>query len=187
MNGKKLACIILMIVLAGLVYGTQVMQKTSSARHDEASAAESEFNNARSQREILETELTKLKYDTQDLRQFLTQWEPVIGRIQTAQEAEQTLMSIVRNSGILTLTQKFEIKDSRTNPLIPKSLQGTLTVQDDYAKTLNWLGELERKLPLARITTCRLKQGESGRQINLEIHFEIPLINIQAEIEEPKK
>ena len=60
-------------------------------------------------------------------------------------------------------------------------------MQDEYSKTLNWLGELERKLPLARVTTCRLKQGETGRQVSLEIRFEIPMINLDAQPEEAKK
>jgi hypothetical protein len=62
-------------------------------------------------------------------------------------------------------------------------VQGTVIVQDDFAKTLNWLGELECKIPLIRITTCRIKQGETGRQVNLEIHFEVPLVDLNAALD----
>jgi hypothetical protein len=79
------------------------------------------------------------------------------------------------------------MRENRDNKIVPRALLGTLIVQDDYAKTMNWLGEVERKLPLIRITSCRLKQGETGRQVSLEIHFEIPIVNLQAEMDETKK
>lgn len=187
MNGKKIACVLLMMILAGIAYGTQIMQQRSKAMNEEADAAETDARTAETQRNVTETELKRLEYDTQDLRQFLKDWEPAIRRLQTSQEAEQALQGIVRNSGILTVSQKFEIKDNRDQKIVPKVLQGTLIVQDEYSKTLNWLGDLERKLPLARVTLCRLKQGETGRQVNLEIHFEIPMVNLDALPEEQKK
>jgi hypothetical protein len=187
MNGKKLACVVLMMIIAGIAYGAQIMQKRAQAMVEESTNAETDARSAEDQCQIMQTEVTNLKFKTQDLQQFLKDWEPTIKRIQSTQEAEQALQSIVRNSHILTLSQKSEMRENRENKIVPKVLQGTLVVQDDYAKTMNWLGEIERKLPLTRITSCRLKQGETGRQVNLEIRFEIPMINLQGEIEDQKK
>lgn len=186
MNGKKIACVILMMIVAGITYGAQMFQKRAKAMREEADGAESSATNAQTMRTVAETALIRTKYDTRELREFLKQWEPELLKIQTGQEAEQALLSIVRNSHILTVSQKFEVKENRTNPMVPKSLQGTLVVQDDYAKTMNWLGELERRLPLARIAVCRIRQGESGRQINMEINFDIPLVNPKADPEVKK-
>lgn len=187
MNGKKIACLLLLLIVAGVAYGTQIMQRRCQAMLDEAEAAGIDARTAEGQRNVAETELKRLEFDTQDLRQFLADWGPAIKRIQTAQEADQAISSILRNSGILTISQKFEIRENRDQKVVPKILQGTLIVQDEYSKTLNWLGELERRLPLARVTSCRLKQGETGRQVSLEIHFEIPMINLDAQPEEAKK
>lgn len=187
MNGKKIACVVLLMILAGIAYGTQIMQKRAKGMLDEASAAETDAKTAETQSKVADTEVTNLKFKTQDLRQFLKDWEPGIKRIQTTQEAEQALQSIVRNSRIFTVSQKLEVRENRESKITPKVLQGTLIVQDEYAKTLNWLGELERKLPLTRITSCRIKQGETGRQVNVEIHFEIPIVNLGAQMDEQKK
>jgi hypothetical protein len=187
MNGKKLACVVLMMIVAGIAYGTQIMQHRSAAMVEEANGAETDANMAKSQCEVAETTLKRLEFDSAELRQFLKDWEPAIRRIQSSQDADQALQTMLRSSGILTISQKFEVKDSKDGKMIGKVLQGTLIVQDEYSKTLNWLGELERKLPFARVTVCRLKQGETGRQINLELHFEIPIINLDAPAEEPKK
>ncbi|HSJ04650.1 MAG: hypothetical protein ACAI34_00625 [Verrucomicrobium sp.] len=186
MNGKKIACVLLMMILAGIAYGSQMMQKRAKAMRSDADSAEADASNARTLCTVEETTLATTRYDSRELREFLQVWDSEMSRIQTGQEAEQALLAVVRNSRILTVSQKFEVKENRNNPVVPKSLQGTLIVQDDYAKTLNWLGELERRLPLARITTCRIRQGESGRQVNLEIHFDIPLVNLKAEMEVKK-
>jgi hypothetical protein len=187
MNGKKIAALILVMIIAGIAYGAQVMQKKASAMRTEASTSEDDCNAAQDGRKNECVKLTRIDGDCKEYRQFLKRWRPVIEHFQTGQEAEQVLMGIVRNSGILVLSQKFEVKESRNNPLVPKTLQGTLVTQDEYGKALNWLGELEKKIPLIRVNACRIKQGENGRQINMEVHFEIPLVNLEAEVEQPKK
>ncbi len=186
MNGKKLACVILIMIVAGIAYGTQIMGQRAKSMRDDAEAAETEKRAAQSDLDVSKISLTKLNEDTKELRNFLRAWEPVVQRIQTGQEAEQLLLSLLRDTGILTVSQKFEVKTSQTNLLVPKSLQGTLIVQGEYNKVLNWLGDFERKLPLARINSCRLKQGETGRQANIEIHFEIPMVNLDAQFDEVK-
>jgi hypothetical protein len=187
MNGKKMACVVLMMILAGIAYGAQIMQQHCKSMNAEAESADTEAKAAETQRTVVETSLKRLEFDTQDLRQFLKVWEPTISRIRTSQDADQAVQSILRNSGILTVSQKIEVKESREVKIIPKVLQCTVVVQDEYAKTLNWLGELERKMPYARVTVCRFKQGETGRQVNLEVHLEIPIVDLNAKPDEPKK
>lgn len=187
MNGKKIACVILMMIVAGIAYSAQIMQQRAKNMREEADNAETDARTLEGEAKRADIETTNLKFKTQDLRQFLREWEPGIKRIQTTQEAEQALQSVIRNSHILVVSQRFEMRDMRDSKLTPKVMQGTLIVQDEFAKTMNWLGELERRLPLMRINTCRLKQGETGRQINLELHFEIPIVNLDAQADEQKK
>jgi hypothetical protein len=176
-----------MMILAGIAYGAQIMQQRSKSMNAEAEVSESDAKSAETQRTVVETSLKRLEFDTQELRQFLKDWVPTINHIQSAQDADQALQGMLRNSGILTVSQKIELRDSREVKIIPKVLQCTVVVQDEYAKTLNWLGEMERKMPFARVTVCRLKQGETGRQVNLELHLEIPIIDLEAKADEPKK
>jgi hypothetical protein len=187
MNGKKMACVVLMMILAGIAYGAQIMQQHCKSMNEEADASETEAKTAETQRTVVETSLKRLEFDTQELRQFLKEWEPTVSRMQSAQDADGALQSVLRNSGILTVSQKIELKESREVKIIPKVLQCTVVVQDEYTKTLNWLGELERKMPYARVTVCRFKQGETGRQVNLELHVEIPIVDLTAKADDPKK
>jgi hypothetical protein len=185
MNGTKIACVVLMMFVASIAYGTQIMHQRAKAMKDEAEMADTDCRNAATASEVASTTLTRLKYDSGDLRQFLNDWKPFIKRIQTVQEAEQVLQSLLRNSGILTVSQKFEVREHRENKMMPRFLQGTLVVEDEFSKTMNWLGELERKVPLSRVTSCRLRQGETGRQVNLELRFEIPIIDLEVPMDTP--
>lgn len=187
MNGKKIAALILVMIIASIAYGAQIMQKKASAMRTEASSSKDEYDLSQEKRKNKGIELQRIDFESKELRQFLKRWKPIIERVQTGQEAEQALMSVVRNSGILVLSQKFEVKENHSNPLIPKTLQGTLITQDEFGKAMNWLGELEFRIPLIRVNGCRIKQGENGRQINLEVHFEIPLVNLEADIDQAKK
>ncbi len=187
MNGKKVACLVLIMIIATFVYGAQTMQNAAAAMLKEKDIANEEYIDAETECFKEEAGLVRHTDETRELRQFLTTWTPVINKFQSGQDAEQELMKTIRNNSLLTLTQKFEVRENHTNPLVPRSFLASLTVQDEFSKTMNWLGEIERKIPVARVTSCRVKQGDAGRRVNMEIHFEIPLINLQAVFEEVKK
>ena len=183
MNEKQLACIILWIVMAIMYYGTEIMSKRTTSLRTEADSIKQSGTITYQEAETARITVVKLKNTTQDLLQFLDTWTPAINRMQTNQDAEQALLSVIRNSGILVVSQKFEVKENRTNAMMPRSLQGTLVIQDEYPKTMNWLGELETKVPLIRIGSCRIKQGETGRQVNMELRFEVPLVDLNAKLD----
>ncbi len=189
MNGQKLACVLIIMVIACLAYGGQTIQKRNSASQKEAEEADGTRVTADSLLKAQEITHTLVEAKTRNLRQFLKDWEPIISRFQSPQDAEQAINSVLRSTGIFILTQKFDVKTIPNNGMMSKVLQGTIIVQDEYSKTLNWLGDLERRLPLARMTACRIKQGENGRQINLELNVELPLIEAPkppAPIEAPE-
>lgn len=182
MNGKKLACVVLMIFIGIATYAGQIVHQKATAKRTEAETAESDANAAKSELEIAETRTTKLRYDSDELRRFLTAWTVHIDRIQTQGQVEESILASLRNASMLILSQKFEVRDNRTTPVIPKIVRASLVLEDDYAKTLNWVGELERRLPLARMMNCRITGGENGRQVHAEITLEVPLVNLLAEM-----
>jgi hypothetical protein len=177
----------LVMIIAAVIYGTQTMQHAASAMQTEKDTANDEFLEAQNQCYKQEKKLAQRTEETRELRQFLETWTPIINRYQSSQDGELELMKTIRNNSLLTLAQKLEVRENKTNTLVPKSLLASFTVQDDYAKTMNWLGEIERKIPIARVTNCRLKKGDAGGRVNLEVHFEIPFINLQASFVEAKK
>lgn len=182
MNGKKLACVILMILIGIATYAGQIVHQKAVAKRTEAETAESDAGSAESELKVAQTRNDVLRHDSDELRRFLTAWVPHIDRVQTQTEVEESVLASLRNANLLVLSQKFEVRENRTTPVIPKIVRAALVLEDDYAKTLNWVGELERRLPLARMMNCRITGGENGRQVHTEVTIEVPLVNLQAEL-----
>ena len=89
MNGKKVACLILIMIIAAVVYGTQMMQQAAAAMATEKNTANDEFTSADTECFKQEAGLARRTEETRELRQFLSTWTPVIGRFQSSQDAEQ--------------------------------------------------------------------------------------------------
>ena len=180
MNGKKIACILLLIVMGTLIYSYQILHGKASNKRAEAESAESAAIAAEGERDAANMELIRIKSETSELSRFLNTWTTVADRIQTQSEVEEAVTASLRNSNTIVVSQKFEPRDNRSSPTIPKIIRANLVLEDDYAKTMNWVGELERRLPLARVTNCRITGGENGHQIHAEVTLEVPIVNLKA-------
>lgn len=191
MNPKQIACFILLAFIGVLVYIAQIVHGKVTAMRTEAEDAITAATNAETERSTAEIKAAMVKTETEEVRRFLRAWLPSIDKMQTQQEAEQAVELSLRERNIgLIRARATELKTSASNKLIPKSVLTTLTIEEEYAKVLNWLGDLERRLPLARVKVVQVSGGSSGRQLKLDVTFETPLFDlasVEAKKPVPKK
>lgn len=188
MNPKQLACIILLMVIGAMTYTAQTIHKKVATTRAEAEDAETAAVTAENERSTAEIETTVFKANTEDLRRFLRSWLPAIEHVQTQQEAEQTIELSLRERGIsLVRSRKTESKQSVGNKLIPKSVITTLTIEEEFAKVLNWLGDIERRLPTARMKVVQITGGSTGTQLKMDVSFETPIFDLAAADADKKK
>lgn len=188
MNPKQLACVVLLLIIGAMTYTAQIIHNTVATTRAGAEEAESTAVTAETERATAEIETAMFKTDTEDVRRFLRSWLPAIERVQTQQEAEQTIELSLRERGIsLVRSRKTEVKASASNRLIPKSVLTTLTIEEEFAKVLNWLGDLERRLPTARMKVVQITGGSTGRELKLEVSFETPIFDLAAADAEKKE
>lgn len=181
MNPKQLACFLLMALIGVIVYAAQIVHQKVSAMRQEADDAESAATNAETERSTAEIKTAVLKTETEEIRRFLRAWLPAVEKIQTQQEVEQTIELSLREGGIgLVRQRRTEPKGSTTNKLIPKSVLTTLTIEEEYAKVLNWLGDIERRLPLSRMKIVQITGGSTARQLKLDVSFETPIFDLNS-------
>jgi hypothetical protein len=182
MNPKQLACVVLMMFIGVVTYFAQTVHHKVTAMKKSASMAQQDAITAEGARQASEILTARTKAETEEIRRFLQAWVPYVDKAQTEQEVESTIEFSLREKGItLVRSRKSEVKISRDNKIIPKSVLTTLVIEDEYAKVQNWLGDIERRLPLARVRTCRITGGSSARQLRLDVSLETPLINLSAE------
>lgn len=188
MNPKQLACVVLLLIIGAMTYTAQIVHNTVSTTRAEAEEAENAATTAENERSTAEIETAMFKTDTEDVRRFLRSWLPSIERLQTQQEADQTIELSLRERGInLVLSRKTEVKANTGNRIIPKSVLTTLKIEEEYAKVLNWLGDIERRLPTARMKVVQISGGANGRQLSMEVAFETPIFDLAAANVEKKK
>jgi hypothetical protein len=188
MNPKQIACIILLMVIGAMTYTAQIIHKTVATTRAAAEDAESAAITAENERSTAEVQTTMFRTETEDVRRFLRSWLPSIDRVQTQQEAEQTIELSLRDRGIsLVRSRKTESKQSAGNKLIPKSVVTTLTIEEEFAKVLNWLGDIERRLPTARMKVVQITGGSTGTQLKMDVSFETPIFDLAAADAEKKK
>lgn len=188
MNPKQLACVVLLLIIGAMTYTAQIIHNKVASTRAAAEDAETAATTAETERSTAEIEATMFRTDTEEVRRFLRSWLPAIDRVQTQQEAEQTIELSLRERGInLVRSRKTELKQTAGNKIIPKSVLTTLTIEEEFAKVLNWLGDIERRLPTARMKVVQITGGSTGRQLKMEVSFETPIFDLAAADADKKK
>jgi hypothetical protein len=180
MNGKQLACVILMAMIGVMTYAGQIVHKKTLAMRQDSEAAEAAAADADMRRNVAEVTTQRTRQESSEKHRFLQTWTPFIDRMQTQQEVEGAIMASLRASSVYTSSQKFEQKNNR-DLVLPSSIRASLIIEDEYAKTMNWLGDLERRLPLTRLTMCRVTGAQEDKNIRMELALEVPLVNLNAD------
>jgi len=182
MNPKQLACVVLMIFIGVVTYCAQIAHKKVVAMKEDASAASDAADASEMARQTAEILVIKTKAETEELRRFLTTWLPYAQKIQTEQEVESAFEFSLRDRGIsLIKSRKSEVKARRDDKFMPKIVQTTIVVEDEYAKVMNWFGDIEKRLPLARVTACSITGGSTVRQLRLDVTIETPIVDPTAD------
>lgn len=183
MNPKQLACVVLMVFIGIVTYCGQMVHKKVTAMKAEATAAIDEATAAEAALQMAEIATAKTKAETDELRRFLASWTPHADKIQTEQEIESAFDISLRDRSItLVRSRKSELKSSRNDKFIPKVVLTTLVVEDEYSKVLNWFGDIEKRLPLARVTSCNVTGGSTVRQLRLDVTIETPIVDVGADL-----
>lgn len=176
MNTKHLSCGLVALLILLLVQFTLWVQGNRTKVQNEATAAQQQEADANAQlnREI--SQLSDLRRQSADLIEFLRTWQPYFTTMDNPQSAEVTLSMRVKEANLFNLAQRFEQAPLKGNLSIPSSLRAYLTFEDDYSHLMNWLGDLEVKMPTVRTSSVRLAKGTRATDLRMEIVLEQPLL-----------
>lgn len=177
MNNKHLACVFIGLLIFAQLYCVVMVKSKSDAMKSEAEEASLAAEGARQQVTITRTQLTSLKTKTEALRQYLAVWDPFLRKSDTEERGQTLIDDLIRQGGVTQLSGKFDPSPNGGNTYIPKVVKAELLFEDDYHKTIDWLGEVERSLPAARISKCRLTKGTTSNDVKMEMTIELPVVD----------
>jgi hypothetical protein len=175
MNNKHLA--ILIVVIATILCTQVVLQVRANLTKVEKQVA-TERRGAlglESQLRVERANYDKLQNNSSALLAYLHAWEPALVAVDTPEAGELDISGRIKQSGIISLAQRFEAVATK-NANIPRLVRANLTLEDDYARTLNWLGQLEHDFPAARVSNLRVTRGQSGNDIRMDLVLDLPLL-----------
>jgi len=186
MNNKHLACVFIGLIIFAQLYCVVMVKSKRDAMISEAESARLAADGARQQVTIADTQLTGLKTRTQAIRHYLAIWDPYLRRSDTEERGQTLIDDLIRQGGVTQLSGKYDPAPNTGNAYIPKIVKAELLFEDDYHKTLQWLGDVERSLPAARISKCRLTKGTTSNDVKMEMTIELPVVDDAAGTTAPK-
>ncbi|MEM7013836.1 MAG: hypothetical protein AAF585_20435, partial [Verrucomicrobiota bacterium] len=151
MKDKQAACLVLIILIAVMAFGTQkVFQRMSDAKNiakeKKAAASQAEMLFRKSQ-----LDLSRMKTDTKELREFHTAWEPYMEATKNWLATEDRIVVSSRAADIFAHELRFEKLDNKDDPMVKQILRAHMDLDDEYSKVFNWFGEIEQSFPTARV------------------------------------
>jgi hypothetical protein len=176
MNSKHIACALVAILIALLVQFTLWFQNSRSKMQREAAAAQQAEVTAAAVLARERIQLGELRRQSAGLIDFLNTWQPYFQSLDNPQSAEVNYSMRVKEANLVNLAQRFEQVSLKGNSSFPTAMRAYLTFEDDYARLLNWLGDLETKMPTARISSIRLSKGTRANDLRMELMLEHPLL-----------
>jgi hypothetical protein len=184
MNNKHIACLVILLLGVVVAQGVSMVRNRALAMQAASEKAKRDTETARiglaSQRAILDD----LRRKSASLIQYLDEWEPHFSRMSTAEYVELNVNALIKEASLVLLAQRFEVLQNKTDATtvqntaaqtIPQIIRAHLTIEDDFLKTINWLGNLESKLPLVRISDLDIARGQAGNDLRMNLVVDIPL------------
>lgn len=176
MNNKHIACGIVALFIVVLVQLTLWVQGNRTKVQNQAEAAQQAETDATTALNQERAQLGNLRRQSADLIEFLRIWQPYFTTIDNPQSAEVNLSMRIKEANLVNLAQRFELTPVKGNASIPNSMRALLTFEDDYARLMNWLGDLEVKMPTVRTSSVRLSKGTRANDLRMEVVLEQPLL-----------
>lgn len=179
MNPKQIG---VLLVVAGIFLAVQL----GMMFQNKAKGVDVEVEKARAEEKELQTQLNAevellgdLQRQSADLLEFVSRWKPYFALVEDQQATETGISMKVREEAMLTLSQRYlQVPHKIANKDIdslPTLVRATLEFDDNYAKLLNWFGEMEKIKPTMRVGKLSLNKGSRGDDLRMELTLEVPL------------
>ena len=177
MNNKHLACVLLGVVIALLGYVTLTIQGKATDMQQQAETARNTAEAASTSREIHQKKLNARDIETAALREYLNRWEPNFAMISNVDDGTVEINNQVKGKLVSLDGSVQEQNDNRKKgAYLEKHLRGHFTFVDEYAKCVNWLGQIERDLPTSRIWHCKIEKGQEADDVVMEVIVDVPVV-----------
>lgn len=178
MNNKHLAAVLVGLMSIVFLQGIVEFRKRLAKVQTELAEADTTAAGVELQLNTEKSLFTSTQNRSKPTLEYLEAWMETLTGLNTQEAAEFRIASRVKDADLVTLSQRFEIVDYE-NATVQRVVRANFTFEDDFAKTLNWLGKIEDEIPAIRVTNLKIVRGEGANDIRAQLTLDLPLV--QAE------
>ena len=179
MKTKQPAAVLMVAGMVLLFPLGMSLRNNAAAAAAQADAAVIEEKKSMAQLAAEEGLLSDLRSRSKDLTEFTQKWEPYFATLDEKEEAEAVIAMSVRAAGMNNLSQRYELVprtiNDKPDESLPLLVRASLVFDDDYAKLINWMGNMEKIKPTMRVGKVFLTRGSRGNDLKMELVLEVPL------------
>ncbi len=179
MNNKHVACGIVIFLIICLAQGTLWMNRRMQKMQSDENKARQEANVASMQLMREQREFTELRTNSRSLIHYLDTWQPFFDQADSPQSAELKISLKIKEDNLVNLAQRYEVVPQKNNRSLPYLMRAHVTFEDDYARLLNWLGQIESQIPTMRVGSVRIAKGTGPNDLKMDLILEEPVKNAQ--------
>lgn len=176
MNKKHLAVFIVGFLIVLVVQVAMMARRHLESLNKDMEEAKVKVSTLETQKRTSEAIFRQLEENSKSMITFLGDWRDAFSVIDSQESAELLLTSRIKQSGLISLMQRFESVPIKSET-IAKLVRVHMTFEGDYVKAMNWLGQIEQELPSSRIPSLRIVRGETGNDIKMTLVLDLPILN----------
>ena len=177
MNNKHIACAVIGGLIILMIQWINVSYEKLKLANESEIISRSSYDSAVIARTAEQRKMVILKRKTEVGRRYLSQWDPYINQIKSAQFGEAFINMKIKQAKVITISQTFDTIERENSLAIPQMLNVHIVLEDDYVKVFNWLAKLESSVPSARVSSCKLTKGQSGNDLKMDLAIDLPIVN----------
>ncbi|MEO6847875.1 MAG: hypothetical protein ABI443_09910 [Chthoniobacterales bacterium] len=189
MSNKHIACLVILFFAVLIIQGVIMIRTRATEMRGNAEIARRSVMEAKANINNQRAALDNLKLKSAALLGYLDAWEPYLAAVSTPESGELYINTLIKKNNLLLLSQRFDVMPNKlelptasaSTPkstkavTIPQMVRANLIIEDDFIKTINWLGQIETDLPTARVSNLDLIRGQSGNDLKMNLIFDVPL------------
>ncbi|MEZ5301622.1 MAG: hypothetical protein R3F11_13370 [Verrucomicrobiales bacterium] len=179
MNNKHLACTLIGGLIALMLWGTLQMFKKQGLKVQEAQNAKQVAESTKVACGAAKAALEVVDNNSRDLRDYLSQWDIEL-RDQTFEVAQAKMEQQISGQNTQLTFLRRDTADRKPfskDGYVRETVNANLTLEDDFVKSLAWLGDTEATMITSRVHSCRIKKGQAADRIHMEITIMTPIVD----------
>lgn len=183
MNNKHLAAILVGLMAVVFLQGIMEFRKRLTKLETELAEAEGTATTAELQLNTEKSLLNSTQTKSQPTLDYMKAWTDTLVGIDSQEAAEARIAARVKDAELVTLSQRFELVEGKGGA-VERIVRANFTFEDDFAKTLNWLGNIEQEIPAIRVSNIKIVRGEGANDIRAQLTLDLPLLSKEPEVVE---